>query len=145
MQLVTVEDVIKRLPSDAEVDSVERLELIIADSFEAIELEFADCGRDLNTELTANPALQKRVAIVIREMTGALVIAGARKGIRSVTSTTGPTSDATTYSGDDYTGWTRAFLTAEQRDFLGLCSGGARGSFPRALRWPERVLYGYSR
>lgn len=136
--MISAEDIVARLPEGTDA-SVERIDLLIDDAMDVIEIELANAGRDLYRDLETLPAFDKRVRIVLQEMVSSMVIAGGRKGIRSVSSTTGPTSDSTTYSDGAGTGWATAFLTAEMRRLLGL-TGGARGNFPGPIRWPERMI-----
>lgn len=137
--MITAEDMVARLPEDLDV-SVERLDLLIEDAMDVIEIELSNAGRSLEADLKRIPAFDKRVKIVVREMVSSMVVAGGRRGIKSVSSTTGPTSDSTTYVDGDATGWATAFLTDELRKLLGL-TGGARGNFGRPIRWPERSFY----
>lgn len=139
--MITPEDIVMRLPEGADYDSLERIQLRIDDAMDVLEIEMADAGRDLHYDIEKVPGFSKRVKIVVREMVTSMVLASGRRGIKSVSSSTGPTSDTTTYTDGDATGWATAFLTDELRALLGLGKQGARGRFPAPIRWPERSHY----
>lgn len=139
--MITVEEILTRLPEGTEIDSVERIQLRIDDAVEVLEIELEEVGRDLHRDVELVPGFSRRVKIVLREMVTSMVMASGRRGIKSVSSSTGPTSDTTVYVDGETTGWATAFLTDELRAFLGLGKQGARGRFPAPVKWPERSHY----
>ena len=137
---IKVSEVEARLPRPLAVDEKPRMEALIADALEYLEVEFQKCGRELDKELVRIPWLEAVARRVIREMVSAAVLVGPNVGVRSASSATGQESDSITFSDVDSVGWGGVRLTDHQRLDLGLCMpGGARGRFPRPVHWPERV------
>lgn len=130
----------QRLPRPLSADERHRMESLIADAVEYLEVEFQKCGRSLDSALAQTPWLESVARRVIREMVSAVVLVGPNVGVRSASSTTGPQSDSITFADVDSVGWGGVRLTPEQRLDLGLCMpGGARGKFPPPACWPERI------
>lgn len=144
--LVTATEVISRLPSSAlPIDPHEagRLNLLLIDAEEKIEVEFAREGRDFRQELTTVSWLRVAAASVVREMVAAAIIIGPNVGVRSASSTTGAQSDTITFADVDSVGWAGIRLTDAQRKTLGLQAGSyVRGFFPPPPVWPEVMIRG---
>ena len=137
---IKVSEVEARLPRPLAADEKPRMEALIADALEYLEVEFQKCGRELDKELARIPWLQAVARRVVREMVSAAVLVGPNVGVRSASSATGQESDSITFADVDSVGWGGVRLTDRQRLDLGLCiPGGARGRFPRPVHWPERV------
>lgn len=137
---IKVSEVEARLPRPLAVDEKPRMEALIADALEYLEVEFQRCGRTLADALERTPWLEAVVRRVVREMVSAAVLVGPNVGMRSASSTTGPQSDSITFADVDSVGWGGVRLTDQQRLDLGLCMpGGARGKFPPPAYWPERI------
>lgn len=141
--LVTVTDIETRLPRPLDDDERDRVGTLITDAVEEIVTAFQKQNRDFAAELQTVSWLPATARKVIREMVSAAVLVGANVGFRSVSSTTGPTSDSATYADVGSVSWAGIELTDDQRSRLGLSTAAhPRGSFPRPPRWPERGLYG---
>lgn len=137
---IKVSEIEARLPRPLYESEKPRMEALIADALEYLEVEFQRCGRELDKELARIPWLEAVARRVIREMVSAAVLVGPNVGVRSASSATGQESDSITFADVDSVGWGGVRLTDNQRLDLGLCiPGGARGRFPRPVRWPERV------
>ncbi|MCQ9341334.1 phage Gp19/Gp15/Gp42 family protein [Corynebacterium phoceense] len=137
---ISVSEIEARLPRPLAVDEKPRMEALIDDAVEYLEVEFQKCGRSLDAALARTPWLESVVRRVIREMVSAAVLIGPNVGVRSASSTTGPQSDSITFADVDSVGWGGVRLTDQQRLDLGLCMpGGARGKFPPPAYWPERI------
>ena len=137
---MTVAEIGSRLPRPLSEDERPRMEALIDDAVEYLEVEFQKCGRSLDAALARTPWLESVVRRVIREMVSAAVLIGPNVGVRSASSTTGPQSDSITFADVDSVGWGGVRLTDQQRLDLGLCMpGGARGKFPPPAYWPERI------
>lgn len=137
---ISVSEIESRLPRPLSEDERPRMEALINDAVEYLEVEFQKCGRSLEAALARTPWLESVVRRVIREMVSAAVLIGPNVGMRSASSTTGPQSDSITFADVDSVGWGGVRLTPAQRLDLGLCMpGGARGKFPRPAHWPERI------
>lgn len=137
---ITVAEIEERLPRPLDPTETARMEALIADAVEYLEVEFQKCGRELDKELVRIPWLEAVARRVIREMVSAAVLVGPNVGVRSASSATGQESDSITFADVDSVGWGGVRLTDHQRLDLGLCMpGGARGRFPRPVHWPERV------
>lgn len=135
---IDAEYVASRLPRELSTAEMERLEVLIDDAVELINMEFARAGRDFHGELETVPWLEAAARRVVLEMVSAATLVGANTGMRSVSSTTGPQSDSVTFSDVDSVSWGGVRLTDELLKLLGLWHRGARGRFPRPRRWPER-------
>lgn len=140
MALVTIDEFVARLPR--ELDSAEHARAtVFLDDAEEIVADALDAeGRDLDVEVASRAAFGRTVKRVIREMVAAAIMTGVNVGARSVTSTTGPTSDSVTWAVLPLAGWSTPELTDEMREQLGLSRPGPRGKFPPAPRWPEVLL-----
>ena len=137
---IKVAEIEARLPRPMAADEKPRMEALIADALEYLEVEFQRCGRTLADALESTPWLESVVRRVVREMVSAAVLVGPNVGMRSASSTTGPQSDSITFADVDSVGWGGVRLTDQQRLDLGLCMpGGARGKFPPPAYWPERI------
>lgn len=137
---ISVSEIESRLPRPLSEDERPRMEALIDDAVEYLEVEFQRCGRTLADALERTPWLEAVVRRVVREMVSAAVLVGPNVGMRSASSTTGPQSDSITFADVDSVGWGGVRLTDQQRLDLGLCMpGGARGKFPPPAYWPERI------
>lgn len=137
---ITVSDLAPRLYRPLTVEEEERAGVLLEDAAQLIRDEFRRHGRDLDAELDTVPWLPGTFRRVVLEMVGAAVLTGGPAGVRSISSTTGPTSDSITYAKVPDIGWASVVLTDEQREALGLGAGGPRGYAPGPIRWPERRL-----
>lgn len=136
--LVSFEDVNARLDVPLEDAARPRVEVLIDDAVSIVRIAFLKCGRDFDAELNTVPWLEVEAQRIVREMVSAAILVGPNAGVRSVSSTTGPQSDSITYADVDSVSFGGVRLTDQQRLDLGLCfPGGARGRFPRPVRWPE--------
>lgn len=135
---IDVEYVADRLPRELTDVEKQRLEVLIDDSIELIEVAFLRAGRDFHAELETVPWLEAAARRVVLEMVSAATLVGTNTGMRSISSTTGPQSDSVTFSDVDSVSWGGVRLTDELLKLLGLWHRGARGRFPRPRRWPER-------
>lgn len=144
-QLAPAEEIQDRLPRPLDEVEAARLEHLIVDAVELLEVEFADAGRDLAEELDSDyntrvQPLHAKVRWAIREMVSAAVLIGPNAGMRSVSSSTGPESDSVTFADVGSASFGGVALTDAIRKRLGLATGDRpRGRFPRPLRWPEVV------
>jgi len=135
---VDAADVAARLPDLGTPIEVGKLEVLIADAIELIELEFWRHGRDFSHSVENDPMLAKAAKRVVYEMVVSFVTAIGRKGLRAVSSSTGGISDSWTFATGEQTGWASALLTDELKAQLGLYSGLPRGNFPDSgVLWPE--------
>ncbi|WP_288833674.1 Gp19/Gp15/Gp42 family protein [uncultured Corynebacterium sp.] len=138
MFVVEPEFVAERIPRPLDADELKRLRVLVGDAVDEIEIAFARAGRDFQSEVELVPWLRVAARRVVLEMVSAAVLVGGNAGVRSVSSTTGPQSDSITYADVDSVSFGGVRLTDQQRLDLGLCfPGGARGRFPRPVRWPE--------
>lgn len=135
---IDVEYVAARLPRELSTAEMKRLEVLIDDAVELINMEFARAGRDFDSELATSPWLESAARRAVLEMVSAATLVGSHTGVRSLSSTTGPQSDSVTYSDVDSVSWGGVRLTDELLKLLGLWQRGARGRFPLPRRWPER-------
>lgn len=136
--LVSFDEVNARLDVPVEDAARTRVELLIEDAEQQIRTAFLKCGRDFDRELDAISWLRPEAQRIIREMVSAAIVVGPNAGVRSISSTTGPQTDSITYANVDSVSFGGVRLTDQQRLDLGLCfPGGARGRFPRPVRWPE--------
>ena len=137
---IKVSEIEARLPRPLAADEKPRMEALITDALEYLEVEFQRCGRTLADALERTPWLEAVVRRVVRDMVSAAVLVGPNVGMRSASSTTGPQSDSITFADVDSVGWGGVRLTPAQRLDLGLCMpGGARGKFAPPAYWPERI------
>ncbi|QVI97778.1 hypothetical protein KFR76_09265 [Corynebacterium diphtheriae] len=134
---ITPDDVSARLATPLAGADMQRAKVLISDSLEIIRLEFLRAGRDFDREVTEKAWLGPTVRFVVLEMVSAAALVGGNVGQRSATSTTGPQSDSVTWADVGSVTWSGVLLTDVQRERLGLAGCGARGSFPKPLRWPE--------
>lgn len=138
--LVSPEDVIKRLPAvikPLSPDDADRVATLIEDAEYLIRDEFAVVHRDLDAEIAVSPHRRRTVARVIRQMVAAAIIVGPHAGVKSVTSTSGPTSDSITYQDPPQVSFDGVFLTDEQRRLLGLDVSAESAAFHYPLsKWP---------
>lgn len=135
---INAEYVADRLPRELTEAEKQRLEVLIDDSVELIEVAFLRAGRDFYAELETVPWLEAAARRVVLEMVSAATLVGTNTGMRSISSTTGPQSDSVTFSDVDSVSWGGVRLTDDLLKLLGLWNRGARGRFPRPRRWPER-------
>lgn len=135
---IDLEGLKKRFPRPLTLDEEDRLVLLAQDALDQIRIAFLRRGRDFDRELETVPWLRFAAQSAVRHMVNAAVLVGQNVGVRSLSSTTGPTSDSITYSDVNAASWGGVLLTDGLLEQLGLGVRGARGRFPRPLRWPER-------
>lgn len=139
MALVDVDEIVKRLRPGTAPPDKEWVAAMVDATVEQIELAFMVRGRDFTAEVEASAPLKRIARALVIELVAETVIAGGRKGIKSVSSATGPVSDAETYAVVTGAGWAGPVLSAAHLALLGLTDGGPRGRFPAPLRWPEEI------
>lgn len=127
-----------RLPRELTDAETKRLQVLIDDAVELIDVAFMQAGRDFDAELVTVPWLESAARRAVLEMVSAATLVGGNAGMRSITSTTGPQSDSVTFADVDSVSWGGVRLTDDLLKLLGLWREGARGRFPRPRRWPER-------
>lgn len=130
--------VASRLPRQLSTDEKDRLEVLIQDAVELIDVAFAKAGRSFAAELDSVPWLAPAARRAVLEMVSASVLVGGNAGVRSVSSTTGPQSDSITFSDVDSVSWGGVRLTDDLLRLLGLLGERPRGRFPAPRQWPER-------
>lgn len=127
-----------RLPRELTDAETKRLQVLIDDAVELIDVAFMQAGRDFDTELVTVPWLESAARRAVLEMVSAATLVGGNAGMRSISSTTGPQSDSVTFADVDSVSWGGVRLTDNLLKLLGLWREGARGRFPRPRQWPER-------
>lgn len=127
-----------RLPRELTDAETKRLQVLIDDAVELIDVAFMQAGRDFDAELVTVPWLESAARRAVLEMASAATLVGGNAGMRSISSTTGPQSDSVTFADVDSVSWGGVRLTDDLLKLLGLWREGARGRFPRPRRWPER-------
>lgn len=127
-----------RLPRELTDAETKRLQVLIDDAVELIDVAFMQAGRDFDAELQTVPWLESAARRAVLEMVSAATLVGGNAGMRSISSTTGPQSDSVTFADVDSVSWGGVRLTDDLLKLLGLWREGARGRFPRPRRWPER-------
>lgn len=127
-----------RLPRELTDAEKKRLQVLIDDAVELIDVAFMQVGRDFDAELVTVPWLESAARRAVLEMVSAATLVGGNAGMRSISSTTGPQSDSVTFADVDSVSWGGVRLTDDLLKLLGLWREGARGRFPRPRRWPER-------
>ena len=127
-----------RLPRELTDAETKRLQVLIDDAVELIDVAFMQAGRDFDAELVTVPWLESAARRAVLEMVSAATLVGGNAGMRSISSTTGPQSDSVTFADVDSVSWGGVRLTDGLLKLLGLWREGARGRFPRPRRWPER-------
>lgn len=138
MTLVQAQDITSRLAIPLTDDQTDRVDILLRDAEEQIEVAFQKEGRDFRRSLDAVIWLPAEARRVIREMVSAAIIIGPNAGVRTASSATGQESDSVTYDKTDAVSFAGVRLTDEQRRDLGLSiSSGPRGDFPDPPKWPE--------
>lgn len=127
-----------RLPRELTDAETKRLQVLIDDAVELIDVAFMQAGRDFDAELVTVPWLESAARRAVLEMVSAATLVGGNAGMRSISSTTGPQSDSVTFADVDSVSWGGVRLTDDLLKLLGLWREGARARFPRPRRWPER-------
>lgn len=127
-----------RLPRELTDAETKRLQVLIDDAVELIDVAFMQAGRDFDAELVTVPWLESAARRAVLEMASAATLVGGNAGMRSISSTTGPQSDSVTFADVDSVSWGGVRLTDDLLKLLGLWREGARGRFPRPRQWPER-------
>lgn len=127
-----------RLPRELTDAETKRLQVLIDDAVELIDVAFMQAGRDFDAELVTVPWLESAARRAVLEMVSAATLVGGNAGMRSISSTTGPQSDSVTFADVDSVSWGGVRLTDNLLKLLGLWREGARGRFPRPRQWPER-------
>lgn len=137
--LVTSDDVMKRLPDSVKplsAGDAQRVATLIEDAEYLIRDEFAAAHRDFDAEMV-QPHRARTAARVIRQMVAAAIIIGPHAGVKSLSSTTGPTSDSITYQDVPKVSFDGVYLTDEHRRLLGLdvATQAAVAYYPTSA-WP---------
>ena len=139
--VVEVDEISARFPRELTEAEVERLEILIADAIEEIEVAFARRGRSFTGELATVPWLDSAARKAVREMVSAAVLIGENVGLTSASSATGQVSDSVGFRDTlAWSSWGGVKLTDDLLRLLGLRGGLPSGRFPRPIRWPERRL-----
>lgn len=138
---ITVDDVAGVFPRSLLDEERARMQNLIEQSLELIELEFARRGRDFNREVTSSRLLQLAAKQAVRAMVSQAVLIGGNVGVASASSTTGPQSDSVTYSQGVGIHWGGVGLDDAILDLLGLGARAVplgRGGrvIPFGHRWP---------
>lgn len=135
---VTFTDIADRLPIPVTEEQKRFIEVRITDALDLIREAFMRRGRDFERELDAVSWLPLAAKRIVIEMVAAAVTVGPHVGARSLSSTTGPQSDAVTYTdAGQLVRFSGVGLTDEMLFDLGLVPRGPRGRFPSPLQWPE--------
>lgn len=139
--VVEVAEVAARFPRELSEAETERLEILIADAIEEIDMAFARRGRSFNGELNTVPWLDSAARKAVREMVSAAVLIGENVGLTNASSATGQVSDSVGFRDTlAWSSWGGVKLTDEILRLLGLRGALPSGRFPRPIRWPERRL-----
>ncbi|OFK66653.1 hypothetical protein HMPREF2806_09530 [Corynebacterium sp. HMSC076G08] len=138
---VTVDDILSVFPRPLTEDEKKRAEGLIAQALELIVMEFARRGRDLTSEIEAEPWRAVAVKQAVRIMVSQAVLIGDNVGRASASSTTGPQSDSVSYSQGVGIHWGGVGLDDAILDLLGLGVRAVplgRGGrvVPFGRRWP---------
>lgn len=136
---IDVKDVADRFPRPLSDEESARVEFLISDAVDVIEVAFAREGRDFENELMTVPWLPKAAKRVVIAMVSAAVTVGPHAGQRSAQSTTGQESDSITWT-DSALGavsFGGVELTDAQAAELGLGAALPWASAPQPPRWPE--------
>ena len=138
---VTVDDILSVFPRPLTADERKRAEGLIAQALELIVMEFARRGRDLTSEIEAEPWRAVAVKQAGRIMVSQAVLIGDNVGRASASSTTGPQSDSVSYSQGVGIHWGGVGLDDAILDLLGLGVRAVplgRGGrvIPFGHRWP---------
>lgn len=121
---ITVDDVAGVFPRPLLDEERTRMEKLIEQSLELIELEFARRGRDFNREVASSRLLQLAAKQAVRAMVSQAVLIGDNVGVASVSSTTGQETDSVSYSQGIKFHWGGVGIDDAILDLLGLAVGG---------------------
>ena len=137
-----MEDLAKIFPRSLEAEERTRAENLIQTALDLIEEAFLRAGRDFYNEAENSRLLQLTVKRIVVAMVSEAVLVGEHVGRASVSSTTGPQSDAITFSQGVGIHWGGVYLTDEWLRALGLGpSSGLGFTFPELKRYAEPVAY----
>lgn len=133
--MTTFEDISLRMSMPLLPQMKPRVDQLIKDAEQLIEIAFHDCGMSFE-EAKNHPITSQKIDIAVREMASAAIIVGPNAGVRSVTSTTGPQTDSVVYARVDAVSFGGAQLTDDLRALLGLCAPGSpQWYFPPQENW----------
>lgn len=138
MVLVTAQDVIDIFPRVLMPEEQARLEKLVAQALELVELEFARRGRILDREVEVYPWLALAVKHAVRVMVTRAVLVGDNVGLASASSSTGQESDSVTFSQDVGIFWGGVGIDDEILRLLGLIGAVPRGRGGVVIPFGER-------
>lgn len=121
---ISVDDVADVFPRPLLDEERSRVDALIEQSYELIELEFARRGRDFQSEVAGSRWLQLAAKQAVRAMVFQAVLIGDNVGVASASSTTGQESDSVTYSQGLRFHWGGVGIDDAILDLLGLGVGG---------------------
>lgn len=122
MNIITVEDIAGIFPRPLDEEERERAEKLLDRSMELIELEFLRHGRDLESEAVSRREVILAVRQAVIMMVSRAIHIGDAEGKSSLTSATGPQSDAITFSQGVGIKWGSVGMDNEIRAVLGLAA-----------------------
>ncbi|MGV3159855.1 Gp19/Gp15/Gp42 family protein [Corynebacterium sp. 32222D000AT] len=139
---ISVDDVADVFPRPLLDEERSRVEALIDQSYELIELEFARRGRDFQHEVAGSRWLQLAAKQAVRIMVSQAVLIGDNVGRSSVSSTTGPQSDSVSYSQGVGIHWGGVGIDEAILDLLGLgVEGLPLGRGGRVIPFGERSAF----
>lgn len=137
--MVTVKDVAEILPRALTDEEIQRMEKLVKQSLELIEMEFARHGRIFGTEVKTSVWLPVAVKQAVRRMVGAAILVGEDVGRASASSTTGPQSDSITWSQGIPIQWGGVDIDDGILELLGLISAAMpRGRGGKVIPFGKR-------
>lgn len=123
-----VEDYLEQIktlfPRTLEADETVRAAGLIERALDLIDMEFMRVGRDLHMELATRRDIPIAVRQAVTEMVSRAIHVGESEGHASASSTTGPQSDAVTFSQGIGIRWGGVGIDDAIRRLLGLITGG---------------------
>ncbi|MGQ4493366.1 Gp19/Gp15/Gp42 family protein [Corynebacterium diphtheriae] len=132
MSLVTINDLI--LPRELSEFEKVLAPRLLKEAEMIVRAEFGRVHKNFPTETDEWEIFT--VKRVIKEMVTSAILVGASRGMRSVSSTTGPQADSVVWADVESVALGGLVLTDSQRELLGLL-GSSRFNFPLPGRWPE--------
>ncbi|MHC9719771.1 Gp19/Gp15/Gp42 family protein [Corynebacterium diphtheriae] len=132
MSLVTINDLI--LPRELSEFEEVLAPRLLNEAEMIVRAEFGRVHKNFPTETDEWEIFT--VKRVIKEMVTSAILVGASRGMRSVSSTTGPQADSVVWADVESVALGGLVLTDSQRELLGLL-GSSRFNFPLPGRWPE--------
>ncbi|CAB0574275.1 Gp19/Gp15/Gp42 family protein [Corynebacterium diphtheriae] len=132
MSLVTINDLI--LPRELSEFEEVLAPRLLKEAEMIVRAEFGRVHKNFPTETDEWEIFT--VKRVIKEMVTSAILVGASRGMRSVSSTTGPQADSVVWADVESVALGGLVLTDSQRELLGLL-GSSRFNFPLPGRWPE--------